>query len=457
MAKLAPLGKYRAFDANGLPLAGGKLETYEAGTSTPKPTFTTEAGDVANDNPVILDAEGYADIWLESGSYKFVLKDSNDVLIFTTDDIVGEGTGGYASSVVEQSDNLVLTGVYQNNVICCTASLTISLLAAASAGEGFVFTVKNESSGNVTIDPDGSEEIDGSSTLVIGPGLSANIVCTGSAWKSFNFATVSSDGDNSFEGSNTFNGDVSLTKKLQTPDSGELVISVGEITPTGVYHTVDTEADAGTDDLDTILGGVDGQLLVIHTEDNARDVTLTNAGNISTPSAVDITLSATTDVATLLYDATAAKWVVVSAPVAPASETVAGVISIATDAEVKTGTESEKATPPSAINAHEGVSKAWINFNGEGTISTRDSYNVTGIADNGTGLYTVTWDTDFANANYCVTFGGRRDDTGASGQLIVNLDRVAGSQAAGSVRVRCGTGSGNTDFDIVCIDAKGDQ
>ena len=44
--------------------------------------------------------------------------------------------------------------------------------------------------------------------------------------------------------------------------------------------------------------------------------------------------------------------------------------------------------------------KGWIQFVGTGTIATQDHYNVASITDNGTGDYTVTWDTDFANDDY---------------------------------------------------------
>jgi hypothetical protein len=69
---------FRAFDSNGNPLAFGKVYTYEAGTSTPKPTYTTSSLSIENTNPVILDAEGSAPIWL-SGTYKIDLFDQNDV------------------------------------------------------------------------------------------------------------------------------------------------------------------------------------------------------------------------------------------------------------------------------------------------------------------------------------------------------------------------------------------
>jgi hypothetical protein len=46
--------------------------------------------------------------------------------------------------------------------------------------------------------------------------------------------------------------------------------------------------------------------------------------------------------------------------------------------------------------------KAWVNFNGSGTVAIRASYNVSSITDNGTGDYTVNFTNAFADANYSV-------------------------------------------------------
>lgn len=92
--------KFRAFDANGDPLSGGLLYSYAAGTSTPLDTYTTRAGDIANTNPVELDANGEADVWTTPGVlYKFVLADSLDVIQWTVDNVPsgsvsGSGGGG---------------------------------------------------------------------------------------------------------------------------------------------------------------------------------------------------------------------------------------------------------------------------------------------------------------------------------------------------------------------------
>lgn len=78
--------RFQAFDTSGNPLSGGKLYTYEAGTTTPLATYTTRAGGTPNANPVILDANGEADVWMASGTlYKLVLKTSADVTLSTVD------------------------------------------------------------------------------------------------------------------------------------------------------------------------------------------------------------------------------------------------------------------------------------------------------------------------------------------------------------------------------------
>jgi hypothetical protein len=53
-----------------------------------------------------------------------------------------------------------------------------------------------------------------------------------------------------------------------------------------------------------------------------------------------------------------------------------------------------------AVAVHQGAAKAWVNFNGTGTVAIRDSYNVTSVTDNATGRYTVNFTVAMANANY---------------------------------------------------------
>lgn len=103
---LSPVGGVAAqfFDNDGNVLSGGKIYTYAAGTNTPQSTYTTGSGLIAHANPIILDSAGRVptgEIWLTDGSvYKFVIKDANDTLIGTYDNIVGINSNfvNYSSS-----------------------------------------------------------------------------------------------------------------------------------------------------------------------------------------------------------------------------------------------------------------------------------------------------------------------------------------------------------------------
>jgi hypothetical protein len=64
----------------------------------------------------------------------------------------------------------------------------------------------------------------------------------------------------------------------------------------------------------------------------------------------------------------------------------------------------------SSANVIQGSAKAWVNFNGTGTVAINASYNVSSITDNGTGIYTVNFTNAFADANYCVTCENSRDN-----------------------------------------------
>jgi len=57
--------------------------------------------------------------------------------------------------------------------------------------------------------------------------------------------------------------------------------------------------------------------------------------------------------------------------------------------------------------------KAWVNFNGTGTVAIRESYNVSSITDNGTGSYTVNYTTPMADATYAYT----ANHTGYAGNI----------------------------------------
>lgn len=291
MSKISPQPRFRALDNNGDPLSGGKLYTYEAGTTTPKVTYTDSGEGTANTNPVILDSDGYADVWLGDGSYKFVLDDSTDVLQWSVDDLVGDASTAFGSSVITQSTNLNITSVYNNNVILCTASLTLTLLSASVAGEGFYITVKNTGSGTVTIDPDASETIDGSLTLSIEAGASAIIICNGTSWTSLFL-------DIPFDINGYTSGTIELTDEIvfaDVDDSNEVkkdtVQGIVDLVPNStetvagvVEKATNAEMTAGTadkfPDALEVKGYVDSASLLSQSYDSGNQ-TITSAGGLT--------------------------------------------------------------------------------------------------------------------------------------------------------------------------------
>lgn len=81
------------FDNYGKPLAGGRIYTYAAGTTTPLASYTDQGGTVVNTNPVVLDAAGRAQLWLTANTpYKLVLTDLSGVVLDTTDNFYAGAT-----------------------------------------------------------------------------------------------------------------------------------------------------------------------------------------------------------------------------------------------------------------------------------------------------------------------------------------------------------------------------
>jgi len=121
------------FSTAGVPLVGGKLYTYAAGTTTPLATYTSQSGVSANTNPIILDSRGEANVWLSSAAYKLKLTTPADVEIWTVDNVgSGElfGTSQFLSSV-SGSDTITAT-VTSPNFTAYAAGQTFNFVAAAA-------------------------------------------------------------------------------------------------------------------------------------------------------------------------------------------------------------------------------------------------------------------------------------------------------------------------------------
>ena len=72
----------------------------------------------------------------------------------------------------------------------------------------------------------------------------------------------------------------------------------------------------------------------------------------------------------------------------------------------------------------QGRAKAWVNFNGTGTVAMRDNFNVSSITDGGTGVYTANFTTAMANANYASVVSTGNNDKGRYGIMIDSDDKT---------------------------------
>lgn len=102
---LSPIGNgQQFFDNAGLPLSGGLIYTYQAGSTTPLTTYTTNSGLTPNTNPIVLDSAGRFsnEVWLQEGyNYKFVIQTSAATTLQTLDNIYGilQNATGSAATV----------------------------------------------------------------------------------------------------------------------------------------------------------------------------------------------------------------------------------------------------------------------------------------------------------------------------------------------------------------------
>lgn len=88
--QLAPSPVFSWFTTDGKPAVGYQLGTYVAGTSTPQASYVDSTQTTPNTNPVILNAAGYANVWLVQGqTYKLILSDPNGNTVWSVDQVTG--------------------------------------------------------------------------------------------------------------------------------------------------------------------------------------------------------------------------------------------------------------------------------------------------------------------------------------------------------------------------------
>lgn len=149
------------FDNTGNVLSGGKIYTYQAGTTTPLAVYTSNNESAFHTNPIILDAAGRVpsggEIWLQFGvGYKFVLKTSTDVLIATYDNIPSSAqqpAANDADSILYEQGYTVTAGSFVVGKIYRIVSIgttDFTLIGAASNTIGTHFVATGAGTGTGT-------------------------------------------------------------------------------------------------------------------------------------------------------------------------------------------------------------------------------------------------------------------------------------------------------------------
>lgn len=400
-------------DNSGLPLDSGKIYTYETGTSTNKTTYTDAAAGTPNANPVVLDSNGRADIWLDTDvAYRIVVKTSDDTTLDTVDGVIGPDqvntiTFADATGIYDDSSNEQL--IFQKTA---TAVNYFEMTNAAAGNNPQLSVAGSDSNIGIDFRPKGStgnfhfNDHNGNEILHIGPGVATAV----------NYTTL----DNAATGSGpTFTAagsDANIDMNFQIAGTGvysfkgtadvAAEIRLYEDTSNGTNYVGHKSADSITASV-TYVWPDDGS--------NGEVLTTNGSGTLSWSS---VTTSAA-----------------------------------ATQAEQETGTAVNVFTSPGRQQYHESACKAWLQCDGAGVVAA--SYNIASVTDVGTGQYGINIDTDMSSAAYCVLC--MPDSTTTNKILMINNDVVPTAGVTRVYSVRYDTGA-LVDFgNRACFAFFGDQ
>lgn len=160
---------------DGTMLAGGKLQFYQAGTTTPGTVYADVNGTATLTNPVVLDTSGMAQIFLGPLLYDVVVSDTLSVQLYTVEgvgdpgQIVFTGLGNtFAQGSINQTsgytvlstDNLVTMASTGGANPCIVNLPAASVRSTLNAGNGLPLTIKNVGNVPLAVTPHGSDTID---------------------------------------------------------------------------------------------------------------------------------------------------------------------------------------------------------------------------------------------------------------------------------------------------------
>ena len=102
-------------------------------------------------------------------------------------------------------------------------------------------------------------------------------------------------------------------------------------------------------------------------------------------------------------------------------------------------------------NGMTGIAKAWVNFNGTGTVAIRGSFNVSSITDNGTGDYTVNLTNALSDTNWAVNVTVQNQGTAPHGFLYDTGNPITSTSAVRIQVQRSGVGPTDNGYVMVSV------
>jgi len=136
-----------------------------------------------NSNPPPDDGSTGADNEIKWATHKDKLADPIKNYVDAIDSNVSTAFGKtFLNTITAVSSNYTVQASDRGKLISASNTITVTLLAAASATDGYAIMIANNGSGVVTVDGDGSETINGALTVILSPGESIIIVTQGSSW-----------------------------------------------------------------------------------------------------------------------------------------------------------------------------------------------------------------------------------------------------------------------------------
>jgi hypothetical protein len=216
------------------------------------------------------------------------------------------------------------------------------------------------------------------------------------------------------------------------------------VTPAGLASRTATDARTGVVELATsaeVQAGSDTARAVTPAGLASRTATETRTGVVELATAAEA--QAGNDTARAVTPAGLAS--------VTSTATRAGLIELATQAETDAGDDTVRAISPNRLKLYPGTARAWVVFNGQGTVSITSSFKVSSITDLGTGRYTVNWDNAFGSSNYCYVACARQFNDIEDAAVV--SPRLSQTKTTSALQLTVVEGSSLNDVPEVCVAA----